>query len=135
MTSILETNLKFAKVNIYACDFARSYDCVKDPSRLLDWLMHEYLTFCVRSTQKFCWFVSTFYKLTFLRHTFSLHLYLLRPSTSIFLTHSNSEGLGFWNENLVSSWICFPQTVGRFSIEKGHLSARYKLENSIKWLS
>ena len=28
MTSILETNLKFAKINIYACDFARSYDCV-----------------------------------------------------------------------------------------------------------
>ena len=35
---MLETNLKFAKINIYACDFARSYDCVKDPSRLLDWL-------------------------------------------------------------------------------------------------
>ena len=54
MTSILEANLKFAKINIYACDFARLYDCVKDPSRLLDWLMHEYLAFCVRSTQNFC---------------------------------------------------------------------------------
>ena len=30
MVSILDTNLKFAKINIYACDFTISYDCVKD---------------------------------------------------------------------------------------------------------
>ena len=41
MISILESNLKFAKIHIYARDFAHIIWLCERPLRLLDWLSRQ----------------------------------------------------------------------------------------------
>lgn len=106
-----------------------SYDCVKDPFRLLDWLMYEYLTFYMRSIKIFADFSRRSVSQHFILYTLAIYIYLS------YLFKFRVAGFFFLMKTLSVLEIVFLSSDTWFSKEKGHLSGRYKLGNVINDLN